>query len=408
VRWLVVVVALFTLAYSLISLFHHWRFETSYDLAIFDQAIWHLARFETPESTVLGRSTIFADHFHPILILLAPLYWIAPAAETLLVVQAALFALSIVPVFLFLRRRLPQGVARALAVAYGLYWGLQRAAAADMHELAFAPLLIAVLIVAMDRRHWLLVWVAALLLMCVKEDQIPILVFAGLLLIGRGDRTQGAALTVVSLAAFVAVVRFIIPAMSADGGYATGSTYEAVLESPWRIPATLVSPPVKLETAFMWLAPFCFLSLRSPWSIMLIPLVLERFLSSSPNHWGTSHHYTAPIAPIVAMSAGDALARIASRMRPANSGTACDGLDRSRLRSALFPPARSSFHLAAVHTDLVPVDRDAPRRLPGARPRAARRQRRCAGCCLASPDSSAACVHARRACPRRRVFGRRI
>jgi uncharacterized membrane protein len=78
---------------------------------------------------------------------------------------------------------------------------------------------------------------------------------------------------------------------------------------------------VKLETAFMWLAPFCFLSLRSPWSIMLIPLVLERFLSSSPNHWGTSHHYTAPIAPIVAMSAGDALARIASRMRPANSGT---------------------------------------------------------------------------------------
>src|SRR5262249_53453865 len=82
---------------------------------------------------------------------------------------------------------------------------------------------------------------------------------------------------------------------------------------PWLIPATLVNPPAKIETALMWLAPFCFLSVRSPLAVLLIPLALERFLSSSPNHWGTSFHYSAPIAPLVVMSAGDGLARIVAR-----------------------------------------------------------------------------------------------
>ena len=97
-------------------------------------------------------------------------------------------------------------------------------------------------------------------------------------------------------------------------------TYGDIIRRPWMALVTLVSPPVKLETAFMWLAPFCFLPLRSPLIVLLIPLALERFLSETPTHWGTSFHYSASVAPIVAMSAGDGLAKIAARVR--SSGAA--------------------------------------------------------------------------------------
>jgi hypothetical protein len=52
-------------------------FASGVDLVIFDQAIWHLSRFERPESTVRGLSNLFGDHFHPLIALFAPLYWIA-------------------------------------------------------------------------------------------------------------------------------------------------------------------------------------------------------------------------------------------------------------------------------------------------------------------------------------------
>ena len=119
-----VTAALFAVGYALYGLFRHWHFGSSaFDLGIFDQAVWHLSRLELPASTIRGVSNLFGDHFHPVIALFAPLYWIASGPETLIAAQAALLAASIIPVFLYLRDRLPLGAAYALAVAYALFWG---------------------------------------------------------------------------------------------------------------------------------------------------------------------------------------------------------------------------------------------------------------------------------------------
>jgi uncharacterized membrane protein len=81
----------------------------------------------------------------------------------------------------------------------------------------------------------------------------------------------------------------------------------------------LVTPPVKLLTAFLWVAPFAMLPLASPLSLLLTPFAAERFLSASLNHWGTIFHYSAPLAPVVAMAAIDGLARIGSGIRDGHS-----------------------------------------------------------------------------------------
>jgi uncharacterized membrane protein len=337
-RGVAALVCLFSAVYGLNGLFRHWHFGSNYDLAIFDQAVWHLSRFKPPASTVSGFSNILGDHFYPIIAVFVPLYWIAPRVELLIAGQSLLFALSVVPVFLFLRHRLPPGSSRALAGAYGLFWGLQRAAAFDVHEVAFAPLIIATAILAMDRRCWALFWTSAFALTLVKEDLIPLLTFVGIYLVVQGERQKGAALIAASVAAFVVVVGITIPFFGA-GGYSYGGPYVEFLRRPWTIPAAFVTPPAKLLTALMWVAPFALLPLLSPLAVLLVPFVMSRLLSDVSSHWGMTFHYSAPLAPILAMSAGDAVARLARRVHDEQTRRrVVTGLTAASVLLSLFLP----------------------------------------------------------------------
>ncbi|OLB61866.1 MAG: hypothetical protein AUI11_07875 [Acidobacteria bacterium 13_2_20CM_2_66_4] len=269
-------VAAFAAGYGAFGLIRHWRFESSFDLAIFDQAVWHLSRFEAPASSIRGYSNLLGDHFSPILVLLAPLYWIAAGPETLIVAQSILLALSIVPVHAFARRRLPIGAALTLSASYGFFWGMQRAAAFDVHEVAFAPLAVGGLILAMDCRRWGWFAAAAVALALTKEDLVPLLVFVALYLIVRGESRAGTLLLASSAAAFVLIVGVAIPS-AGTGVYGYRSTYADALEHPWRIPIALVTPKVKLLTMLLWVAPFALLPLASPLCTWLAPFAAERF-----------------------------------------------------------------------------------------------------------------------------------
>ena len=356
----------FAAAYGTCAILKHRHFASSYDLAIYDQAIWHLSRFEIPASSVRGIGNIYGDHFHPVLALLAPLFWIASSAEVLLLAQAALLALSIVPVFVFARDRLPYGPALAMSLAYGLFWGMQQTATADFHEAAFAPLSVACLLLAMDRKRWPCFWAAAIGVALVKEDLSPFLVYVGGFLVLRGERRRGAALLVASLVIFVVIVAIVIPAASDAGQYGYRETFTNALTHPWRIPLQVVTPPIKMLTAFLWVAPFAMLPLASPLSLLLAPFAAERFLSSSPNHWGTIFHYSAPVAPVVAMAASDGLSRIASSLRNVRirRRTMAIGAGACVLLAALLPghqPLWRVFSKKLYQTDI--VERTAPEAL---------------------------------------------
>lgn len=315
-----VIVAFFGVAYGLYGLFRHWNFGSSaFDLGIFDQVVWHLSRFEPPGSSIRGFSNFLGDHFFPVIALFAPLYWIRPGAETLIVAQGLLLAASIVPVFVFMRSRISTAPAFCLAIAYGCFWGIQRAMAFDVHETAFAPLAIATVILAMDQRRWRLFWLSVAVMLLIKEDHIPLLAAVGIYLVTHGERRRGAIAVAVSVAVFVAVIAAIVPALSDTREYGYTSAYANVMARPWMAPLFLISPAAKLETALLWFLPFAFLSLASPLAVLIVPFALTRFLSDSPTHWGTVFHYSAPLAPIMAMSAADGLARLALRFNQANA-----------------------------------------------------------------------------------------
>ena len=70
---LALAVLAFAVVYSLTGILRHRDFGSSVDVAIFDQGIWLLSRFEAPVSSIKGYN-IFGDHFHPVIFLFVPFY----------------------------------------------------------------------------------------------------------------------------------------------------------------------------------------------------------------------------------------------------------------------------------------------------------------------------------------------
>jgi uncharacterized membrane protein len=344
-------------AYSVFALLRFYTFQTnSYDLVLFDEAVRSYAHFRPGISIIKGvhngfgpNFSILGDHWSPILASLAPLYWVFDTPKTLLVAQAVLFALAIPPLWLFTRRafgggrfggagsasrasasRASGGRATAAAYlvcgAYALSWPIASAVSFDFHEVAFAPVLIAVALerLAAGRLRTALIALAALLL--VKEDMGFLVAGIGIYLAVARPRVVkrqllvGIALVVVGLADSVLATYVLIPAFGGRSDYywayqALGNNVPQaavhLITHPVSSLRLLITPRVKLDTMLWFLAAFCLLSLRSPIVLAAIPLLLERMLASKfPNWWVTSFQYNAYLVMIFAFAAVDGAARL--------------------------------------------------------------------------------------------------
>src|SRR6266508_3612969 len=190
---------------------------TDFDLAIADQAVWHYANFQSPEiTTIVPPVSMLGDHFSPILIALAPLYWIWSDPRMLLIAQALLIAASIVPVFLFARPRMGRFGAYLLSAAYTLFWGISAAVGYQFHELAFSPLLIALCILFADRRQWAAFFISLAALLLVKENMSVLAVFIGLWLISGREYRLGAITVGIGVAWYVLALNVLLPAFAGD------------------------------------------------------------------------------------------------------------------------------------------------------------------------------------------------
>ncbi|MEU6916921.1 DUF2079 domain-containing protein [Streptomyces olindensis] len=317
-RWdpWVLAAALFA-AYATVSVGRYRHMTTlSWDLGIFEQAVRGYAHLRAPVADLKGPGfDILGDHFSPVTAVLAPLYRLFPSPVTLLVAQAALFALSAVPVTRAAARLLGRRRGLALGLAYGLSWGVQRAVDFDFHEICFAVPLIAFSLEALlaQRLRAALCW--ALPLVLVKEDLGLTLAAIALVVAWRArDRSPRAVryalgVAVFGVAATVLALTVVIPWFSPSGGYAYWDKVGAA-GSPFEGLGT------KLRTLAWLLVPTSgLLALRSPLLVVALPTLGWRFLSGDAHYWGTDWHYSAVLMPVVVLALADALttARLSTR-----------------------------------------------------------------------------------------------
>jgi uncharacterized membrane protein len=302
--------------YGLLSVLrHHQMLTTGYDLGIFEQEVRSYAAGHWPTSLLKGPDyPLLGDHFSPIVATIAPFYLVFPRVETLLIAQALLVAVGVVPLMLWARRSVGFAASIIIGVGYGLSWGIAEAVKFDFHEIAFAVPLLAFSLSALGqgRLRSAVLWAAPLML--VKEDLGLTLAVIGALVAWRGARAWGIAAAALGIVATVVEMRLIIPLVNPDGANAyTGQVriadaFDQLLGFP-----TNVS---QLTTIMLMLAPTAFLAVRSPLVLAVVPTLLWRFLSDNIRYWGTSFHYSAVLMPIVFAAFIDALVRLRGRRRP--------------------------------------------------------------------------------------------
>ncbi|UQX02771.1 DUF2079 domain-containing protein [Streptomyces sp. RerS4] len=309
------------LLYATLSLRIHQRMlSRSFDLGIFEQVVRSYATGRLPVSEIKGPDfPILGDHFSPVLALLAPFYRVWPTTATLLVAQAALIAVSVLPLARWAHRTLGARAAVVIGLCYGLSWGLASGVGYDFHEVAFAVPLLAFSLTALGegRMRAALWWALPLLL--VKEDLGLTVIVIGLVIARRGGppaRRMGLALAVAGGLVALLVALVVLPAFHPQGfaGYVASHGTDpgqggGLVELARRMTVGLVTPETKVATLMLVWAPTLFLAVRSPLAWVAVPTLVWRFASDYVAHWGTGLHYSLVLMPIVFAAFVDALHR---------------------------------------------------------------------------------------------------
>jgi uncharacterized membrane protein len=324
-KWHIWVLAgLFFVMYFHLALMRHWHFESNgYDLGIFDQAIWKYSQFKSPYITVHSKN-ILGEHFHPILIALAPVYWLIQRAEVLLFVQALALSVAAIPVYLFAKKRVEHIPALLLSFSYLVFWGVQLTNNYDFHEVSIAVPFIAMAIYTADAKKWRWYYVAIIFMLLCKENMSLLLVGMAFWLLTQKQYVHALSSFVVGSVWFYVVVNYLIPKFSGSVygfwyysklGANAGEAITTMLTKPLSVFSILTDLPVKKRTLLLLFLPFLFLVFLSPLLFVLAPLILERFLSDTENLWVANYHYNATIAPVLAMAAADTIRRISLLVR---------------------------------------------------------------------------------------------
>ena len=394
---IVVVIGAWVMIYYSIVQWETMKPVPSWDLAIFSELAKAYAHFQTPIVPVKGDGyNLLGDHFHPILILLGPIWRLFPTPLSLLITQDLLLAFSAWPLTRLASRLTNQWVAGGLGLVYVLSWGMQGAVAAQFHEIAFAMPLLAYASVAFVERRWGAVTAWSVPLVLVKEDMGLTVLMIGVAVIltsaipawyrsctvirpgergadglnaaagnaptdeatrnrHRGLRL-GVGMIVGGIAAFLFAIQVFLPAFNINGvwDYGLGSQDQ---------PASPDALTQKATVVVMLILTSGVVGVTSPWLLVVLPTLAWRFLGSVEFYWVWDNwHYNATLMPIALGALLDVVAR-----RRAHGSYVADhpvrqvGVDGRAVvgRSAQAAPGASSPDESDV---------DGPRRSPTAFP----------------------------------------
>lgn len=313
--FVLVFLSIYLVSANLVSLHRYWQFDAFwYDFGILDENIWKLSRFELPIiptlSPPLGK-IVWADHFNPSILLLAPIYWFTTQTEAILVAQVLVVVMSAGIGYLLARRQIKSSLARiALVVSYLGYVGMQNALYTDIHNIVFATLPLMMLIFALYEKKWRLYWISLLLLLGIQENMALVGVGLGLFLLFRKERYIKKAIATIGISLLYGLVIYtlVIPFFN-NGPY----NYRPDFPVVWYEWGTrFFSADLKTPTIIYTFLTFGGLPLLVP---ALYPLVffhfLERFvLNTAATRWDLGFHYNVLLSPLMFLGCIEVLRKL--------------------------------------------------------------------------------------------------
>ena len=312
-----------------LAVLQHRAFWTGrFDLGNAVQTVWSTAHGDVLSVTGLPGTQIsrLGAHFEPILVVVAPLWWLWPDASLLLVCQAAAVATGAVPVFLLGRKHLGSDWAAAgFALAYLLHPATEWLVLDDFHAVAVATPLLLWGFWFLDEDR-LVAFAAVALAACLTKEQIGLVVAAmGLWYALRpGRRRAGLAVAAGGVAITTLAIAVVIPHYSISGASRFEGRYTEIGGSPHGILETAVTDPGTIVAAathgrdLAYLAdlllPLLALPLLAPLAALTaLPELALSLLSDTRSQTSIHFHYTAGALPGLMVAAVLGAARLRRR-----------------------------------------------------------------------------------------------
>jgi uncharacterized membrane protein len=327
-----------------LSVLRHHAFRTGrFDLGNMTQAVWATAHGHPllVTSTQGEQFVRLGAHVDPILVLFAPLWWLWPSPELLLVSQAVAVALGALPLFALARKHLgSEWAALGVAGAYLLYPPTQWLTLNEFHPVALAcPLLLAAWWFLDEERLVAFAVCAVLAAACKEEVALAVAVMGLWYAMSHRDRRAGAAIGAAALLWALIAIEVVVPHWSPSGGSEFAARYRAVGGSPPGIVKTaLLHPRRFVHAAFgradlrylaALLLPLGLLAAFAPLAALAaLPELALNVLSSTRGQTSIRFHYVAVLVPVLLVAAVFGIQRVAGRtgIRPAAIATALAGL----------------------------------------------------------------------------------
>lgn len=309
--------ALVLVLFTLVAMQIHGTFATSaYDLGLFDQAFWRYSQFLPNFNTVRGIN-ILGDHFSPISMIFAPLYWIWPDISWAFLLQSLSVALGGIMLSLLCRHYFPGRLWLGVMVAFA-YWlhpAVHNTLLWQYHEIALASGLYLVLIWSYVKDRWGMFLVTLLLLLTCREDMPFTLAAFGIVALLDRRWRYGAWTIALSILWWLVVTRIAMPWMNGIG-YFRGShgALSLVLDNLGNPAFYLqkMSQPNALTYLWKVAVPAGILGLLAPrYLLPALPTLAANVLIGAYNT-RLDYHYSVSVMPFFFWSSIVALQRIST------------------------------------------------------------------------------------------------
>ena len=304
--WLLITISLSLAFFLFVCAWTVGRFYTfstpSFDFGIFSQMFYYMKTTGLPMTTIErdGLLSHFAVHVSPIYYLLLPFYILVPHPATLQVLQAAVIASAVIPLWLLGKHHGLSGGERTLLCAVLLLFpAFSGGTSYDIHENCFLTPLILWLFYGIHRKNRAMIALSALLTLMVKEDAPVYVAVIGLWLLVRTglrgknpqDLITGAALLAASVGWFCLVTAYLADFGDGvmtyryqnflyDGSSSLLTVIKAVLLCPMKVIQECVDGE-KLRFIALTLLPLLGLPLltrRYERYLLLIPYILVNLM----------------------------------------------------------------------------------------------------------------------------------
>lgn len=324
--WIIVLFCslLFAFTFSYITITIHRNFGFSaYDFGIHIQALWKIVNYKGLYNTIRGLN-IFGDHLWFILYLIAPIYKLFQAPETLLIIQASIAGLGGIAVFLISRLFFDRWYYALLpSVVFLLNPSLHNALLESFHPEILGISFTLFSIHFLLKKSYLAFWLFVTLGLSCKEDYSIAYFFYGIYVAIKHSRVHGIILSVISLIYFIVSMLLILPFFNNVGFFRFEHGY-------WfsGLKSNLYNPSFYINRLFSFnslkyllilLLPLSFFPLLRPLEFGLaLPAIVINLLSGSPYLISGKYHYEYNILPFLILAFVFAFKRLTSLNRVFN------------------------------------------------------------------------------------------